>query len=230
MSQPTPATAPAAPPSGLEQGTYEILRARLRQSADDLRARVERLNAARQEVFGAIKTGLVTTERITTKNNCLPRDLIPIGGDRFLFGYNVQFGLRTDVRLDDVFAIYEYRDKQFHALPLDALADPQFESDFQSIYRYYKNTVFAKFSIIGPHLFMEFRVGRSVSDFKAFKWLAGDSGLKYLGNRYDHEYSYPRSMNSNGRGRIANCIAMACIPMCRSRIAYSWSVSAATSR
>src|SRR4029079_17352738 len=34
-------------------------------------------------------------------------------------------------------------------------------------------------------------VGRSVSDFKAFKWLLADSGPKYLGNRFDHEYSYP---------------------------------------
>jgi hypothetical protein len=95
------------------------------------------------------------------------------------------------VHLEDVFAVYEYRDKQFHALPLNVLVDPQFESDFQSVYKYYKNTVFAKFSILGPHLFMEFRVGRSVSDFKAFKWLCDDSGLKYLGNRFDHEYGFP---------------------------------------
>jgi hypothetical protein len=175
----------------LEQGTYEILRARLKQGGDDLRARLDKLNVARQEVFGSIKSGLVATERITTKNNCLPRDFIPVGGDRFLFGYNVQFGLRTEVHLDDVFALYDYKDKQFHALPLDALADPQFSVDFQSIYRYYKNTVFAKFSLLGPHLFMEFRVGRSVSDIKTFKWLVDSPGLKYLGNRFDHEYGFP---------------------------------------
>ncbi len=83
------ADAPASAPT-LDQGTYEILRARLNSHGDDLRARLEKLNAARQEVFGAIPTTLVTTERITTKNNCTPRDMIPIGGGRFLFGYNVR--------------------------------------------------------------------------------------------------------------------------------------------
>jgi hypothetical protein len=191
MAEPTTAT-PAPAPQSLEQGTYEILRARLANHAADLRARLERLNAARQEVFGSIKSGLVATERITTKNNCLPRDLIPIGGGRFLFGYNVHLGLRIETQLDDVFAAYEYRDKQFRALPLDSLADPQFESDFKGLYKYYKNTVFSKFSIIEPHLFMEFRVGKSVADFKAFKWLRSESGIRYLGNRFDHEYRFPQ--------------------------------------
>jgi hypothetical protein len=185
----TPAT-PTAPQS-LEQGTYEILRSRLANHAADLRTRLERLNGARQEVFGSIKSGLVATERITTKNNCQPRDLIPIGGGRFLFGYNVHLGLRTETQLDDVFAAYEYRDKQFHALSLEALTEPQFESDFKSLYKYYKNTVFAKFSIIEPHLFMEFRVGKSTADFKAFKWLRSETGIRYLGNRFDHEYTFP---------------------------------------
>src|SRR5688572_25651148 len=145
-SMPEKTTASDSPPSAapvLEQGTYEILRARLATHGADLRVRLEKLNAARQEVFGSIKAGLVATERITTKNNCLSRDLIPIGGGCFLFGYNVHLGLRTETHLDDVFAVYEFRDRQFHALPLDALADSQFEADFKSLYRYYKNTVFS---------------------------------------------------------------------------------------
>jgi hypothetical protein len=180
------------PQPALEQGTYDILRARLAQHGADLRERLDRLNTARQQVFGAIKPGLVATERITTKNNCQARDLIPIGGNRFLFGYNVHLGLRTETHLDDVFGVYEFRDHQFHELPLDAIADPQFEADFKSLYRYYKNTVFAKFSIIGPHLFMEFRVGKSISDFKCFKWqIHPEGGISYLGNRFDHEYAFP---------------------------------------
>jgi hypothetical protein len=91
----------------LDQGTYEILRARLASHGADLRARLDKLNTARQEVFGAIATSLLTTERLTTKNNCTPRDIIPIGGNRFLFGYNVHIGLRTETRLDDVFRVYD---------------------------------------------------------------------------------------------------------------------------
>jgi hypothetical protein len=184
---------PAAPEGGavLEQGTYEILRARLASHGAELRARLEKLNAARQEVFGAIPTALLATERLTTTNNCTPRDVVPIGGGRFLFGYNVHVGLRSEIKLEDVFAVHEWRDRAFHALPLDAIGDAQFQADFQGLYKYYKDTVFAKFSVLEPHLFMEFRIGKTVADIKTFKWLIRDHGLVYLGNRFDHEYVFP---------------------------------------
>ena len=175
----------------LDQGTYEILRARLTAHGADLRARLEKLNAARQAVFGAIPTTLLATERITTANNCTPRDMIPIGGGRFLLGYNVLLGLRTETQPADVFALYQHENHQFRELPLDPLADPDFVTDFKALYRYYKNAFFAKFSFIGPHLFMKFRVGTGADDLKTFKWLCDGGQWRYLGNRFDHEYRYP---------------------------------------
>ena len=55
----------------LERGTYEIIRNRLATDAEDLRARLERLNTARRDVFGAIETKLLSSARITTDNNCV---------------------------------------------------------------------------------------------------------------------------------------------------------------
>ncbi|HXJ58132.1 MAG TPA: DNA repair ATPase [Verrucomicrobiae bacterium] len=190
LDAPAPAPAPAPPPA-LDQGTYEILRARLAAHSRELQARLEKLNRARQEVFGAIETALVATERITTGNNCIPRDMIPVGQNRFLFGYNVHLGLRSEVQLADVFAVYQHEAHRFVELPLDLIADRQFEVDFKNLYRYYKHAVFSKFSLNGPHLFMEFRVGKAVTDIKTFKWLCTEQGPKYLGNRFDHEYTYP---------------------------------------
>lgn len=185
-----PANAPVAAPK-LEQGTYEILRARLTKQGAELRERLAKLNAERQQVFGAIATALIGTERLTTENNCTPRDMRHIGGGRFVFGYNVQLGLRAETRVGDVFALYEYRDRAFFPQPLGDLADPQFETDFKSLYRYYKGTSLAQLALRGPHLFMEFRVGKTVSDFKTCKWLCDQGTLKYLGNRFDHEYTSP---------------------------------------
>ena len=75
---------------------------------------------------------------------------------------------------------------------LDLLADSRFEEDFHNLYKYYKSTVFAKFALIGPHLFMVFQVGKSAKDVKTFKWAFSDEGLTYLGNRFDHEFRYPQ--------------------------------------
>lgn len=175
----------------LEGGAYEIIRGRLAAHADDLRSRLDRLNASRKGVFGSIETVLRTTERITTANVCAPRDMQEIGANRFLFGYNVHIGLKSETAVADVFACYEFRDGAFHEQPLDALASSEFHTDFRDLYRYYKGTVFAKFSMIGPHLFMVFQVGRTAADIKTFKWLVRGGALTYLGNRSDHEFAFP---------------------------------------
>ena len=174
----------------LAAGTYEVLRNRLRDAAADLRSRLDRLNEARAEVFGNIETALVATERVTTEHNCVPRDLVSIG-DQFLFGYNVQFGLKTEIALADVFAAYRIANHQFHAQSLDLIRDPRFENDFHELYRFYKDTRFARFFRDGPMLHMVFQVGKTARDIKSFKWRVTPNSIEYLDNRSDHEVHSP---------------------------------------
>ncbi len=185
----------SATPDTLDGGTYEIIRQRLSSHGEDLRTRLTKLNAERQEVFGAVEPELVATERVTTPNNCIPRDMVAIGGGRFLFGFNVHIGLKSTTAPADVFATYQYdaESHRFSALPVEEiLRDDNFLYDFGHLYKYYKQTVFAKFLLIGPHLYMAFRTGRDVTDIKTFKWLLhGNGQLEYLGNRFDHEYQFP---------------------------------------
>ncbi|MFQ5731017.1 MAG: DNA repair ATPase, partial [Planctomycetaceae bacterium] len=192
MATPDPDNQPAdaAPEIALESGTYEIIRNRLSGYGKELAERMERLNVDRKAVFGAIETALLSTERITTQHNCVPRDMVAIG-DRFLFGYNVHIGLKTETDLADVFAVYEFRENSFRELGLELLRDERFEKEFQDVYRYYKNATFAKFFTKGPHLYMVMRVGKSVADIKTFKWLVQGDSLVYVDSRSDHEVRYP---------------------------------------
>ena len=50
----------------LEGGAYEVIRGRMEKHGAVLRERVESLNAARKDIFGAIDPALVATERIST--------------------------------------------------------------------------------------------------------------------------------------------------------------------
>jgi MoxR-like ATPase len=174
----------------LRNGTYEILRGRLANHGKELRDRLDKLNKARKEVFGGVETRLLSSPRISTSNNCVPRDMVTVG-DKFIFGYNVFVGLRAETVLDDVFAIYQWKGGAFVSCPLDVIRDPQFDTDFKNLYRYYRKTVFAKFSVIGRHLYMVFRVGREVTDVKAFKWLIQGNTLQYVDARSEHEYVFP---------------------------------------
>ena len=175
----------------LESGAYEILRQRLRRQGDELRERLGRLNAARKETFGAIETVVRATERVTTDHNCVPRDMTPVG-EQFLFGYNVHLGLKAETVPEDVFAGYRYADGVFHAGDLALIDDAEFRRDFAALYKFYRQTQFVKFARRLPFIYFVFRTGKLVSDVKTFKWeLRDDGGLRYLGNRSDHEYRYP---------------------------------------
>lgn len=180
-----------APKVSLESGTYEVIRGRLQAQAKDLSERLQRLNAARKEVFGSVNFELLATERVSTSNNCVPRDMVPIGGNRFLFGYNVQMGLRSETRMDDVFAIYEYRDRAFHEAPLDVLGSGEFPSDFRELYKYYRQTFLSRFQWMPPWMYMVFQIGKTVTDIKGFKWDISRDPVTYVGNRFDHEVVFP---------------------------------------
>lgn len=179
----------------LEGGAYEVIRARLDKHGQTLREGLDSLNADRLAVFGGVETALLATERISSEHNCIARDLVTVGKHRFLFGYNIQFGLKQTTDIEDVFSVYDY-DPETHAfspVPVsEVLGDPKFIEDFAYLYKYYRETVFLKFLVIGPSLYFAMRAGKSVDDIKVFKWrIAGDK-IEYLGNRFDHEYVFPK--------------------------------------
>lgn len=191
---PDPALSSQSAPQ-LEAGAYEVIRQRLSKYGAELQRRLDLLNNDRKAEFGGIETALLTTTRLTTDNNCVPRDMAAIGPKRFLFGYNVHLGLRTTMKIEDVFAVVDYQDgdHSFHTNKDPILSDAQFAEDFAYLYNYYKHATFLKFHRIGPHLYMGFQVGQRATEVKTFKWLVDDEKgtLKYLSNRSDHEFVFP---------------------------------------
>ncbi|PZQ87518.1 MAG: AAA family ATPase, partial [Flavobacterium johnsoniae] len=177
--------------STLEGGTYEIIRGRLETQKDDLSARLNKLNEARKEIFGSTETKLLANNRIITENNCIPNDIVSIN-DTCIFGYNVHFGLRTDIKTEDVFSIYKYEDGEFKQQGMDIISDTVFLDDFLNLYKYYRDTEFKKFFITGNYLHMIFQLSDRISDIKTFKWLIKDGTLIYQDNRSDSEYRLPR--------------------------------------
>ena len=136
------------PGENLERGTYEIIRGRLESYTGELRQKLDQLNSERREVFGSIPTELLSTDRISTSNNCLAQDLVPIG-QHFIFGFNVTIGLKSETKVADVFAVFRIDDEEkLHAADLALLGDPNFEHDFGQLYKYYKSQT-EKIEVIG---------------------------------------------------------------------------------
>ncbi|WP_124979086.1 DNA repair ATPase [Nonlabens xiamenensis] len=183
----------------LDSGTYEIIQSRLLKQKNDLQQRLSVLNAERTKVFGSLETRLIANDRVNTENNCIARDIVSFGKTS-LFGYNVHFGLRTEIQLSDVFSVYEFDRSEGEAgelrfreseSGLDLIQDPLFLTDFQNLYKYYRNTIFSKFAVMGNYLHMVFQLSDSVTDIKTFKWLINDGKLNYVDNRSEHEFRFP---------------------------------------
>jgi hypothetical protein len=204
---PAPDSQAATPTSGspvtatdasatLGSATYEIIRQRLQSQAAALRERMTRLDGRRKEVFGAIDYKLLQSDRIVTAHNCIPRDMIQLGEGRFLFGFNVQFGLKKEIELADVFAVYQ-RDEvtgAFKETALDVLNDPRFVTDFKRLYNVYEKTAFRKFVLREGILYVKFGIGTGVNDIAVYKWAFNDGNIRFIDSRAEVEYravAYP---------------------------------------
>jgi hypothetical protein len=174
----------------LGSATYEIIRQRLSVQGESLHQRMAQLDARRAEVFGSIESKLLQADRIVTQHNCMPRDMVQLGNDRFLFAFNVRFGLKKEMELADVFAVYR-RDPEtgaFREESLDVINDPRFVTDFKRLYNVYERSSFRKFAVREGKLFMNFGTGAALTDFAAFVWDYNDGNLKFIDGRAEAEY------------------------------------------
>jgi hypothetical protein len=192
---------PERPEPQLERGAYEIIRDRLSGQAKRLAQKANALNAQRLELFGRTEFSLLGTERVRTENNCVPRDVVQVGG-HLLFGYNVHLGLRTETRVDDVFALHrvvpgegglsfeEIRSGGERAF----LDDPQFVKEFRELYQYYKSARLVQLRQVEGKLLAAFQIGAAVRDIKVFRWEVGvDRSVRYIDNRGERDHTFPPS-------------------------------------
>ena len=186
----------------IEQGTYEILKARLEEHAKGLRARAESLNKKRLELFGGTEMSVVGNERIRTDNNCVPRDIETVG-DLMMFGYNVFLGLRTEIKVEDVFSLHTFKENDSGGFTFDTISadDPRnfltekkFIAEFQELYKYYKDTKLLQLRKVDGKLLAIFKTGNSLEDIKVFRWaLTPDGKATYIDNRGERDDVLPPS-------------------------------------
>jgi hypothetical protein len=212
MTSSTASKAPAAQTNsadgGVDGSAYDLIKARLDEQARVLGTKVDKLNARRVEVFGSSALAVLSNERIRTENNCVPRDIINVGGNLF-FAYNVFIGLRTTTKVEDVFALHHFRrdeDGSFflEPMPIDGdgappetafLRDEQFKRDFEELYRYYKDATVSQLRMTEKgRLLAIFQVGKTERDIKVFRWAVSPQGdVRYIDARGVDDHVFPHT-------------------------------------
>ncbi|MEJ5106244.1 DNA repair ATPase [Chryseobacterium sp. MYb328] len=174
----------------LNSGTYEIIQNRLNEQKNDLIQRLQQLNEDRKNIFGGIDFSLIANERISTEHSCIAKDIYSLG-DHLIFGSNAHLGLQTEINISDVFSVYKINKNRFEPQDYALINDEIFIDEFKNLYKYYRNTFFARFSFTENYLYMVFQLSESTTDIKAFKWLIKDNQLIYVDSRSASETSYP---------------------------------------
>ncbi|MDE3723083.1 DNA repair ATPase [Nocardiopsis sp. N85] len=214
LSQETAGPGPdAVDERALDAGTYEVLRARLREQTGELARRTEELNTRRLKVFGGTELTLLGTERIRTEHNCTPRDVVSVGrsvgagadggtGDTILFGYNVFIGMQRETHVPDVFSLHRYQHDgdgfSFTETPEGALPglleDDRFRQDFGQLYRYYRDARLLQLRKIEDRLLAVFQIGPRTEDVRVLRWSVAPTGeIAYLDDRGEREHVFPPS-------------------------------------
>ncbi|MBK3578301.1 DNA repair ATPase [Streptomyces sp. MBT65] len=163
--------------TGLDTGTYEVLRDRLAAQAAELARRAEALNARRTEEFGSTRLELTGTARLDTEHPAVPRDLVAVG-DTLLFGRQVSLGGTRETTVADVLALHDRHD--LRRLPEDAvpglLDDPDFVREFAALHRYYRQARLLQLRCVDGKLLAVFRTGEKADDIRVLRWALADDG------------------------------------------------------
>ncbi|CAL9660991.1 hypothetical protein SUDANB105_07010 [Streptomyces sp. enrichment culture] len=180
--------------TGLDTGTYDVLRDRLTAQAAELARRAEALNNRRAEEFGSTRLELTGTGRLRTEHACVPRDIVSVG-DTLLFGHNVFAGLKPETTVRDVFALH---DRDLNRLPEDAvpglLDDPAFVREFTALYRYYRQAHLLQLRRVDGKLLAVFRTGEKAGDIRVLRWALTDHGqATFLDARGERDHVFPPS-------------------------------------
>ncbi|WP_328680787.1 DNA repair ATPase [Streptomyces sp. NBC_00343] len=180
--------------TGLDTGTYEVLRDRLAAQAAELARRAETLNTRRTEEFGSTRLELTGTERLDTEHPAEPRDLVAVG-DTLLFGRQVSLGVTRETTVADVLALHDRHD--LRRLPENAvpglLDDPDFMREFTALHRYYRQARLLQLRCLDGKLLAVFRTGEKADDIRVLRWALTDDGRSatFLDAHGERDHVFP---------------------------------------
>ena len=183
-----------------EGGAYEIIRQRLLGQGKALKNSTDTINAERLDEFGSTDMDVVARVRVRTENNSIARDIVQVG-EYLLFGYNVFIGLKKETQVEDVFSLFSFSENEGE-YNLEAVAESDnflfensFKSDFEELYRYYKNTKLTQLTVKNERLLAAFQIGDRLEDVRVFRWAISADGktLTYIDNRGERDIQLPNA-------------------------------------
>ncbi|WP_415947494.1 DNA repair ATPase [Streptomyces sp. KLOTTS4A1] len=177
--------------SGIDAGTYEVLRDRLTAQAAELARRTEALNTARIAEFGSTELSLVGSEQLRSATARVARDLVAVR-DRLLVGARTPLAPGASPTVADVFTLY---DRDLNPLSDDAvpglLDDPAFVREFTALHRYFQGARLLQLRHVEGKLLAVFQAGEQPGDIRVLRWAVTPDEVRFLDARGEKDHVFP---------------------------------------
>ena len=172
---------------GVEDGTYQLLRARLADRATELGRRAEELNTRRREVFGEPVLELTGSARPRTAAESTVCGIVAVRPDALLLGTSAP-GLA-----EGMLSLHgpDGAPLEPSAVP-GLLDDERFHRDLAELLRYYRDAQLSDLVRTGSgRLLAVFRTGEHEGDIRVLQWQVTDGQAEYLDNHGERELPSP---------------------------------------
>ncbi|MFC4033454.1 DNA repair ATPase [Streptomyces polygonati] len=172
---------------GVEDGTYQILRARLADRAAELGRRAAELNGRREEAFGSRRLELAGSARPRTAGQASACGVVAVRPDVLLLGTSAPSLAEGLLSLHGP-----------DGSPLDPAAvpglldDERFHRDLAELLRYFRGSQLVDLVRTASGLLLAvFRTGENEGDIRVLRWQLTRRGAEYLDNHGERDLPLP---------------------------------------
>jgi hypothetical protein len=172
---------------GVEDGTYQVLKARLADRAAELGRRSEELNTRRREVFGEPVLELAGSARPRTAAPATACGIVAVRPDALLLGTSAPGPAEGMLSLHGP----DGTPLEPSAVP-GLLDDERFHRDLAELIRYYRDARLVDLvRTASARLLAVFRTGENEGDLRVLQWQLTDGRAEYLDNHGERELPSP---------------------------------------
>ncbi|MEU6140182.1 DNA repair ATPase [Streptomyces sp. NPDC047081] len=168
---------------GVENGTYQILRARVTDRAAELGRRAVELNTRRQRTFGSRPLKLTGSTKPRTPAEGIARGIVAVTPDVLLLGTSAPTPLSLHTLDGSPLAP--------NAFP-GLLDDDRFHRDLAELLRYFREARLTDLlRTPSNRLLAVFRTGENEGDLRVLSWQLAPDRAEYLGNHGERDLPQP---------------------------------------
>jgi len=172
---------------GVEDGTYQVLQARLADRAAELGRRAEELNTRRREVFGEPVLELTGSARPRTAAASTVCGIVAVRTDALLLGTSAPGPAEGMLSLHGP----DGAPLEPSAVP-GLLDDERYLRDLAELLRYYRDARLTDLvRTASARLLAVFRTGENEGDIRVLQWQLTDGRAEYLDNHGERELPSP---------------------------------------